>query len=501
MLDRIVGYDVSALVWSQARLRPLGRARAVGGAAPHRRPRARDRGLRPRGVLERRRRRSRRQGRPTLRRQARLAPTARSSRSRTASTAAARARRSRERRATASPRSRAREQKRNAPAPYTTSQAPAGRDELPALRHQAHDADRAGALRGHRSQARRRPGRPHHVHAYRLDARQRRRHHRGARRASTKLYGKEFVPDEAQRLQVEEERAGRPRGHPPDVASSIHPDAIKKHLKDEQYKLYKLIWNRFVASQMTPAVYDQTSVDIEATPRAAGAAPRGATACAPAGASSSSPAGSRSTEGQREFAGEDEADGAGAPTARGARRDGAAGEGADAPPRRSRRTTRGARSPSSPRARRSRSSTPPGVLTEQKFTQPPAALQRRLAGARAGEARHRPPVAPTPRSSARCRRATTSRSSRAAASSPPLLGKFVVDGLVAIEPRLHGPELHRQDGGGARRGRRRQARSASQLLKRFYKRFREQLDKSKKLASLEARAREDRHHLRRVRRA
>ena len=42
--------------------------------------------------------------------------------------------------------------------------------------------------------------------------------------------------------------------------------------------------------------------------------------------------------------------------------------------------------------------------------------------------------------------------------------------------------------------------SASQLLKRFYKRFREQLDKSKKLAPVEARAREDGHRLRRVRR-
>ena len=46
----------------------------------------------------------------------------------------------------------------------------------------------------------------------------------------------------------------------------LHPDSIRKHLKDEQYKLYKMIWNRFVASQMTPAVYDRTSVDIEAKP-------------------------------------------------------------------------------------------------------------------------------------------------------------------------------------------------------------------------------------------
>ena len=42
----------------------------------------------------------------------------------------------------------------------------------------------------------------------------------------------------------------------------LHPDEIKKYLSDEQYRLYKLIWQRFVASQMMPAVFDQTTVDI-----------------------------------------------------------------------------------------------------------------------------------------------------------------------------------------------------------------------------------------------
>src|ERR1700739_371351 len=44
----------------------------------------------------------------------------------------------------------------------------------------------------------------------------------------------------------------------------LHPDEIRRYLSDEQYKLYKLIWQRFAASQMTPAVYDQTTVDIVA---------------------------------------------------------------------------------------------------------------------------------------------------------------------------------------------------------------------------------------------
>ena len=41
------------------------------------------------------------------------------------------------------------------------------------------------------------------------------------------------------------------------------PDSIKKHLEDEEFRLYQLIWQRFVASQMTPAVYDQTTVTVE----------------------------------------------------------------------------------------------------------------------------------------------------------------------------------------------------------------------------------------------
>src|SRR5262245_63374677 len=47
-------------------------------------------------------------------------------------------------------------------------------------------------------------------------------------------------------------------------SAARHPDAIKQYLQEDEYKVYKLIWQRFVASQMTPAVFDQTGVDIEA---------------------------------------------------------------------------------------------------------------------------------------------------------------------------------------------------------------------------------------------
>lgn len=42
------------------------------------------------------------------------------------------------------------------------------------------------------------------------------------------------------------------------------PDRVRAHLTPDQYKLYKLIWDRFIASQMNPAVYDTMTVDIEA---------------------------------------------------------------------------------------------------------------------------------------------------------------------------------------------------------------------------------------------
>jgi DNA topoisomerase-1 len=42
------------------------------------------------------------------------------------------------------------------------------------------------------------------------------------------------------------------------------PETVKQYLTPDQYSLYKLIWNRFVASQMPPATFDDTTVDITA---------------------------------------------------------------------------------------------------------------------------------------------------------------------------------------------------------------------------------------------
>ncbi len=48
---------------------------------------------------------------------------------------------------------------------------------------------------------------------------------------------------------------------PTDVTRT--PDQVKKYLTSDQKRLYQLIWNRFVASQMTPAVYDTTTLDFQ----------------------------------------------------------------------------------------------------------------------------------------------------------------------------------------------------------------------------------------------
>ena len=40
------------------------------------------------------------------------------------------------------------------------------------------------------------------------------------------------------------------------------PEALRGHITSDQYRLYNLIWKRFVASQMANAVFDTTAVDV-----------------------------------------------------------------------------------------------------------------------------------------------------------------------------------------------------------------------------------------------
>jgi DNA topoisomerase-1 len=45
---------------------------------------------------------------------------------------------------------------------------------------------------------------------------------------------------------------------------AYRPQDIKQYLSNDEFRLYQLIWNRFVASQMNPAILDQTTIDIDA---------------------------------------------------------------------------------------------------------------------------------------------------------------------------------------------------------------------------------------------
>ncbi|MFA5144211.1 MAG: type I DNA topoisomerase [Candidatus Omnitrophota bacterium] len=76
-------------------------------------------------------------------------------------------------------------------------------------------------------------------------------------------YGNKYYPDtpnfyKARKSAQEAHEAIRP------TLPLRSPDSIKQYLSGEQLKLYQLIWNRFVASQMSPAIYSQTTVDIKA---------------------------------------------------------------------------------------------------------------------------------------------------------------------------------------------------------------------------------------------
>jgi len=74
-------------------------------------------------------------------------------------------------------------------------------------------------------------------------------------------FGKDYLPDQpkfytSKKSAQEAHEAIRP------TSLLRDPESIKKYLDQDQYKLYLLIWRRFIASQMNPAIYDTVSADI-----------------------------------------------------------------------------------------------------------------------------------------------------------------------------------------------------------------------------------------------
>jgi DNA topoisomerase I len=88
----------------------------------------------------------------------------------------------------------------------------------------------------------------------------------GARRWVESEFGERYLPG-APRLWAGKQQRGAQEAHeairPTDP--SIHPDEARSYLDDGDARLYELIWLRFVAGQMSPAIYDTTTVDFDLT--------------------------------------------------------------------------------------------------------------------------------------------------------------------------------------------------------------------------------------------
>ena len=76
-------------------------------------------------------------------------------------------------------------------------------------------------------------------------------------------YGKAYYPAQTHRYKA---KAGAQDAHEAIRPSNVNwtPEMLKKDLTGEQYRLYRLIWSRYVACQMANAVYDSVAVEIEA---------------------------------------------------------------------------------------------------------------------------------------------------------------------------------------------------------------------------------------------
>ena len=71
-----------------------------------------------------------------------------------------------------------------------------------------------------------------------------------------KEYGPSYLPETPNTYKEKKDSQGAHEAIRP-TSAMRHPDLMKQHLKEDEFKVYKLIWQRFVASQIVPAVFDQ----------------------------------------------------------------------------------------------------------------------------------------------------------------------------------------------------------------------------------------------------
>jgi DNA topoisomerase-1 len=85
-----------------------------------------------------------------------------------------------------------------------------------------------------------------------------------ARQFIAERYGDRFLPPEPPKYLTKAK--GAQEAHEAIRPTSVirHPDAIKEFLNRDQFRLYQLVWQRFVASQMEVAVFDTLSVEVTA---------------------------------------------------------------------------------------------------------------------------------------------------------------------------------------------------------------------------------------------
>jgi DNA topoisomerase-1 len=76
-------------------------------------------------------------------------------------------------------------------------------------------------------------------------------------------FGAEYLPEKANFFKSKSDAQDAHEAIRP-TSLQYTPEAVRPYLSPDQYSLYRLIWNRFVASQMNPATFDETAVDISA---------------------------------------------------------------------------------------------------------------------------------------------------------------------------------------------------------------------------------------------
>src|SRR5262249_53367461 len=76
-------------------------------------------------------------------------------------------------------------------------------------------------------------------------------------------YGNESLPETARYFKSRRDTQDAHEAIRPTYLD-LPPDEVAKHVAGDEAKVYRLIWERFIASQMTPAVYDTTSAEITA---------------------------------------------------------------------------------------------------------------------------------------------------------------------------------------------------------------------------------------------